>query len=76
VNSREHLRNFLPTLTERGVQTIAQRIAINAAVTAPRAMPEFHSRELHLTKKLDAEPLAARDLDGMLQTLAPAPTRN
>jgi hypothetical protein len=45
-------------LTDRGAQTVAQRIAVNGVVTAPK----FHSREPDLTKKLDAEPLAARDL--------------
>jgi integrase/recombinase XerD len=31
-------------LTDCGAQTIAQRIAVNGVVTAPRAIPEFHAR--------------------------------
>ena len=61
-------------LIDRGAQTIAQRMAVNGVVTAPRAMPKFHSREPHLTKKLDAEPLTARDLDGLASWLAHGPT--
>src|SRR5262249_27258716 len=60
----------LPTLTDRGAQTITQRIAVNGVVTAPK----FHSREPHLTKKLDAEPLAARDLDGPSSSTAHRPS--
>jgi hypothetical protein len=45
-------------LANCSAQTIAQRIAVNGVVTAPRGMPKFHSREPHFTKKLDVEQLA------------------
>src|SRR5262249_52500217 len=54
---------LLPMLANRSAQTVAQWIAVNGVVTAPGAISKFHSREPHLTKKLDAEPLATRDLD-------------
>jgi hypothetical protein len=38
-------------LANRSAQTIAQRIAVNGVVTAPRAIPEFHARELQLAGK-------------------------
>jgi DNA-binding transcriptional LysR family regulator len=41
--------------TDRGAQTITQRIAVNGVVTAPRAMPEFHARQMQLAGKLDTE---------------------
>jgi hypothetical protein len=54
IPSVERRRNFLHA--NRSTQTVAQRIAVHGVITAPRAMPKFHSREPHLTKKLDAEP--------------------
>jgi hypothetical protein len=42
-------------LANRSAQTVAQRIAVNGAVTAPRAMPEFHARQMQLAAKLDTE---------------------
>jgi hypothetical protein len=56
-------------LADGGAQTVAKRIAVNGVVTAPK----FHSREPHLTKKLDPEPLAARDLDGLSSSTAHGP---
>src|SRR5215469_3169793 len=49
-------------LANRSAQTIAQRIAVNSVVTAPRAIPEFHARQMQLAGKLDMEQIAGCDL--------------
>ena len=49
-------------LTDCGAQTIAQWVAVDGVVTAPRALPEFHARELQLAGKLDKKQIACRDL--------------
>jgi hypothetical protein len=50
---------FYPSSPIAGAQTITQRVAVDGVVTAPRAIPEFHTREvqhgirLHLPLAVD-----------------------
>jgi hypothetical protein len=45
-------------LANRSAQTVTQRIVVDGVVTAPRAIPEFHARQMQLAGKLDTKQLA------------------
>jgi hypothetical protein len=47
-------------LANCSAQSVTQRIAVDGVVTAPRALPEFHARELQLAGKLDKKQIACR----------------